>query len=322
LYVLLPGGIRNESGKWDESRPLLLQCVCLGLAISLGVALSFVWPYYSPLMLARYGGFQEHAPFGSDPFGGMVVTYLLAVVALLLSGRVRFYQFWILAFIATFAALGILRSFGISFADRYVLFMAFFAQFIVADCGAVALTQIASLRVSRRYPHYRRAADLLFVALLGIAFLKAPPLHAPIRGGILALHNWTEGQSSERAFYRRWGVFRASIHENDVLMMVPSWQAGMDIPAVTGAKVVAAALMLGVPDADERTRSVQRFFQWGQSEAVRLQELKRWHATKVVLIEPAPGLTGEMESLLGKPLWQDATRIVFAGDPSQVAATR
>lgn len=325
LYVLLPRDIRHDSeslGKSNGSRPLLLHSACLGIAIVLGVALSLLWPYYSPLMLTRYAGVQEHDLFGADPFGGMPVTYALAAVALLLSGRFRFYQFWIVAFFATFAALEILRGIGITFADRYALFMAFFAQFIVADCGAVALDQIPSRWANRRSFDFRLAADLLFVALLAIAFVKAPPLHAPIRGGILALHNWTGGFSSERAFYGKWGPLRASIQENDVLMMVPSWQAGMDIPAVTGAKVIAAALMVGVPDANERTRSVDRFFLPGQSTAIRRQELKRWHATKVVLTDPVLGLAGEMESLLGKPLWKDATRIVFGVNTSQPSAAR
>lgn len=323
LYVLLPGGIRHDADEWEkpnETPPRVLQSACLVLATVLGVALSLLWPYYSPLMLTHYTGVQEQAPFLNDPFGAMAVTYVLAVLALLLSGRMRFYQFWILAFFATFAVFEILRSLGIAFVARYALFMAFFAQFIVADCGAVAFSQIAFPWRNLRRSNFSRAADLLFIAVLGVALLKAPPLHAPVRGGILSLHNWIEGQSSERAFYAKWDPLRASIHENDVLMIVPSWNDDMDIAAVTGAKVVAAALMVDVPDADERTHSVQRFFQPGQSVAIRLQELKRWHATKVVLIEPVLGLAGEMESLFGKPLWRDSTRIVFAAGTSQAAA--
>jgi hypothetical protein len=109
------------------------------------------------------------------------------------------------------------------------------------------------------------------------------------------------------------------IHPGEVLMIAPSFDAGFAIPAVTGAKVITATAVDPVSDAAERSRAVQRFFTAGQKPEVRLQDLKRWRATKVVLIAPTLNLEGEMEALFGPPVWRDEMRIVFAVNQSALS---
>jgi hypothetical protein len=299
---------------------VMMPSLALTGALALGIALSLLWPYYSPLGLGQLAGLQQNDEFGSNPFSGIPATYLLAIAALLLSARLSVYRFWIVAFVATWGALELLRTLGIALADRYAFFMGFFAQFIVADCAAAALTQFFSARgKDAGAPRGRRAMHGVYLALFAIAFVYSPVLHAPLRSGILSLRAWREGQPGERAYYSRWEPIRAAIHPGEVLMMAPAFEEGFAIPAVTGAKVIAAVVMDGVPDAEERTRAVQRFFTAGQKPEVRRQDLKRWRATKVVLIAPTLNLAGEMEALLGPPVWRDQTHIVFTVEPERLS---
>jgi hypothetical protein len=300
-------------------RTVSLPALSLIGALVLGVGLSLLWPYYSPLVLVRYAGVEEHDPFSSEPFTGIAVAYLLAIAALLLSRRPRIYQFWIVAFLATFGAFELLRFLNIGFVGRYVLFMGFFAQFVVADCAAVAMSELFSGKRQGSGAHHGRVKSGIYFALFAIAFVYSPVLHAPLRSGILTVQAWREGKSTERAYYDRWGPLRTVIRPGEVVMMPSSWDAGLDIPAVTGAKVVAAALMVGVPDSDQRSGSIERFFTPGQTAKVRFQELKRWSATRVVLLAPALDLATEMQALLGTPVWRDETRIIFAVPPDRLA---
>jgi len=294
-------------------RSIVTPSLAIAGSLALGIALSLLWPYYSPLGLVHLAGIQQNDTFGSDPFGAMQLTYLLAIAALLLSARRHVYQFWIVAFVATFGALELLRMLGIEMADRYVFFMGFFAQFIVADCAAAAFTQLLSARGKHAgSPWSPRIANGVYLALFGIAFLYAPALHSPLRSGILTSQAWRDGKSGERAYYSRWEPLRAVIRPGEILMIAPSFEAGFAIPAVTGAKVITATAIDPVPDAAERASAVQRFFTAGQTPGVRLQDLKRWHATKVVLIAPTLDLAREMEALFGPPVWRDESRIVFA----------
>ena len=299
-------------------RPVSIPVLAIIGALVFGVGLSLLWPYYSPLILVRYGGVQEHDPFSSEPFAGIAATYVLAIAALLLSRNRRIYQFWILAFLTTFGTFELFRFLNIGFVGRYVLFMGFFAQFVVADCAAVAATEFFSGEQGRR-AYSERVKNGIYLALFAIAFVYSPALHSPLRSGILTLQAWREGKSAERAYYDRWGPLRTVIRPGEVIMMPPSWDAGLDIPAVTGAKVVAAAFMVGVPDSNERTRSVERFFTPGQTAQARLQELRRWSATKVVLIPPVLDLAEEMQALLGPPVWRDGTRVIFTVPPERLA---
>jgi hypothetical protein len=297
-------------------RSVLPPSLALGGALALGVALSLLWPYYSPLGLVQLGSIPQNDNFGSDPFGAIPVTYLLAIAGLLLSTRLRVYQFWIAAFLATLGALELLRTLGIQMADRYVFFMGFFAQFIVADCAATAFTELLSAREKHAGgPSPRSVTNGFYLALLAIAFVLTPALHSPLRSGILTMHAWREGKSGERAYYSRWAPLRAVIHPGEVLMIAPSFEAGFAIPAVTGAKVISTGAIDPVSDIAERSLAVQRFFTAGQNPEVRLQDLKHWHATKVVLIAPTLDLSSEMEALFGPPLLRDETRIVFDVEP-------
>jgi len=294
-------------------RPAVAPSLAIAGSLALGIGLSLLWPYYSPLGLVQLAGIAQNDSFGSDPFGAMPLTYLLAIAALLLSAHRRVYQFWIVAFLATFGALELLRTLGMQMADRYVFFMGFFAQFVVADCAAVAFTQLLSGRGTQAGASWPpKAASGVYLALFVFAFAYSPAIHSPLRSGILTLQAWREGKSGEDTYYNRWEPLKAVIHPGEVLMMAPSFDAGFAIPAVTGAKVVSATAFDPVPDAAERTRAVQRFFTAGQTPDLRLQELKRWHVTKVVLIAPTLDLAGEMEALFGPPVWRDETRIIFA----------
>jgi len=235
-------------------------------------------------------------------------------MGLALASHRRIYGFWVLAFIATFGALELLRSVGITFADRYVFFMGFFAQFVAADCLAVTVKQLFSLAMKRKQRSYGRlTATSIYLLLFAVGVGHyAPIVRAPIRSGILDARTWREGQSTERAFYAQWQPLQAVLHPGDIVMMPASWDAGLDLPAVTGAKIVAAALMVGVPDSDARTESVERFFKPNQASEIRLREVERWKATKVVLTEPVLGLAAEMQAQFGPPIWRDNTRLVFA----------
>jgi hypothetical protein len=319
LYLLFAAAAQlYGEGKFSSAalRPALLTSLSIDAALALGIGVSLLWPYYSPLVFLQFAGIAENSPFGSNPFAIMPVTYLLAAAALLISPHRRIYQFWIVAFVATLGAWAAFRLIGLQYGDRYAFFMAFFAQFIVADCAAVALTRFLSPTEEPRIGP-RRAISALYLALFTTACAFTPALHNPQRSRILSLHAWRNGASAENAYYRTWAPLRAVIRPGEVVMVIPSYQVVFDIPAVTGASIVALPIMVGVPDGSERQRSVERFFSPGQSQDIRLQELRRWHTTKVMLIPPVLDRSAEMEALLGPPVWRDETRIIFAVEPKR-----
>ncbi len=76
--------------------------------------------------------------------------------------------------------------------------------------------------------------------------------------------------------------------------------------------MVAVRFAHGVPDYPDRTASVERFFSRGASAETRLSELKRWRANKIVLVGPALELEPDIEALFGKPLYRNASMIVYS----------
>ena len=319
LYVVLeavwnswraPGAF----GGWQ--RPLATAAL-IGGSVFVAIVLSLLWPYYSPFLLFGFSGAQENAPFGANPFSLIPAVYVLALFALL-AWPSRVYAFWIAAFAATFGAWATYRLAGVQYGDRYVFFMAFFAQFIVADAVVAASRRVLSSEAAVRYKGNRqRILSGAYVLLFLLAFFFSPSLAPNLARQLVNPRAFWTAPSAERAFYTEWEPLRAVLGPTDMVMMAPSPGASNDVPAVTGAAVVAVPFAFAVPDYADRMQSAQRFFAPGASADARIRELKRWNATKVI-VSRSLDLAPEMESLFGPPIWRDETRLVFAVKPQDL----
>src|SRR5262249_38665803 len=154
-------------------------------------------------------------PFGSAPFSTMSWLYFLAIPSLALlfvSPRPRFL---LIGFLATLGAFCAFRLLGVAYGDRYVFFMAFFAQVLVAEAAATGFTALLNRKALAQVESYSRVprpVTLLF-SLVGIVGLigsfYAPPFRAARANGTFPypVELWTRPNAAD-AFYANYGPLR------------------------------------------------------------------------------------------------------------------
>ncbi len=301
---------QGEIGSSSAPRETVMNAGKILAAIVAAVCLSLLWPYYSLFLLASFGAIAENAPFGARPIHIMPAVYALGLLAAIPAIKAGRHLFWIAAFVATTGAWAVFRFADIHYGDRYVFFMAFFPQLMIADAASLAIERIWHQVPTRNESRLAQIAAGMYLVALGIAILRAPAMQGHWRDLVTNPAALWRGQATEQAFYNQWEPLRAALKPGDVVMM-PTVRAGNDIAAVTGARIVAVPYAASVPDLPARTASIERFFSKGASAETRLSELKRWQANKIVLVGPALKLAPEIEALCGNPLWRDATAIVY-----------
>jgi hypothetical protein len=249
----------------------------------------------------------------------MLNLYLLALpAALWLVWRVRRHGAWLWCFSATFAALLLWRHLGISFGNRYGLFMSFFAQFLLAEVAAMGLLRLSRARMSLKLPFQpsRRDAALLMALPLAavLAALPSPMLRVALDrtapAGLKAPLELLKQPSPHDAYYRQYTALAPLLTPADVVM-TPTTREVFDLAAITGARFVSAPGAIRVPDARERFEAAFVFFQRGVSWHARVSLLGRYRATKVLLPSTHAGLYVELTQQLGPPTYRSGQLALF-----------
>ncbi len=151
-------------------------------ALVAAVCLSLLWPYYSLLQLGSFGTVAEGAPFGSQPFHFMLAVYALGLVAAIPAIRAGRHLFWIVAFLATMGAWAAFRLAGLNYGDRYVFFMAFFPQVMIADAASLAIESVFRKTPNGNQKRLARMGAGIYLAALVAAIIWAPSMRGEWRG--------------------------------------------------------------------------------------------------------------------------------------------
>ncbi len=281
-------------------------------ALVAAVCLSLLWPYYSLLQLGGFGTLAEDAPFGSQPFHFMLAVYALGLVAAIPAIRAGRHLFWIVAFLATMGAWAAFRLAGLNYGDRYVFFMAFFPQVMIADAASLAIESVFRKTPNGNQKRLARMGAGIYLAALVAAIIWAPSMRGEWRDLIGEPSRLWHQPVVDKAFYDWLETYHAALKPGDVVMMPYTERVlAMDLAAVTGARMVAVQYSEDVPDFADRKSSVERFFSGGASAETRLGELKRWNANRIVLLGPTLELEPDITALAGKPIYRNPWVIIY-----------
>jgi hypothetical protein len=291
-------------------------------AVAAAVAVAALWPYSSFFGQGSMTEVREPSRFGRNPFLDMLGLYLVAVpAAVWLVVRVRRHAFMVMGFAATFAALELWRLLGISFGNRYSFFMAFFAQFLVAEAVAAGALAVAGaldherteLPAERPRPRIDRPVAIILLVAAALAWLPSPMWGKARSDRTSRLASpaalWRR-PSPHDAYHAQLGGLAAALRPGDVVLM-PLSRAAFDVASLTGARVVSAPNAHRVPDARARERDVNLYFSDRATPAQRLEIAVRYCATRVLLVRPKPPLLRALQQQLGAPMYRDRAHVLF-----------
>jgi hypothetical protein len=300
-------GLYAAHASWQRRRltPLLglMGILCVALLVA------SVWPYGSFWGQGSLTAAYEPERFGANPLGDLLNLYVVALpCAVWLAWRQRLNWFWIAGFVATLAALQVWRALGVTFGNRYSLFMGFFAQVVVGQTLGYAL--MFACRQPLELPEVRRhpSAERILLPALGVFALTGwlwAPFAAQIqqptaRGGAYSARELWAVKSPHAAFHQRFGVLKQQLDATDVVLMSIG-RSNFDLVSLTGASVVAAPHAMRVSDAATRVGDVKAFLRPATSNALRQGILDRYRVTAVVLDRTQAALAASLTPLLGPP---------------------
>ena len=294
--------------------PLLLLA-----AVGAALALAALWPYSSFLDQGSMTGVREPSRFGRHPLSDFANLYLVAIpCAIWLIARVRRHLFFATGFAATFAALELWQALGITYGNRYSFFMAFFAQFLVAEAATAGLLAIASalpLDPERARPAIDRPVALALLAAIALAWLPSPMWQVARKKPLTRLASPAEllrRASPHDAYYHQFdGV---PIEPADIVLM-PVSRSSYDLASVTGAAVVVSPNAYEVADESQRLRDIDRFFEKTTTPPTRRLILARYCPTRLLLPRAQFALLPALTQELGPPAHQDRRQVLFSLPP-------
>ena len=289
-------------------RVLLLPLLAIGVAVGLAA----LWPYAPLFGQQSMLHVQEPHDFGY-PLKDMPNLYAVSVpcYAYLLL-RLRRHAFWLLGMLVTAAVLWLWRTIDFSFGYRYSFFVAFFAQFVIAEVlvfGIYALLgPLTELRAGRRWPRVDRPLVVLILLMAGVACWQSPMLEIArqtVYYGTLRspLALW-RSPSPLAAYYARFSELRPYLSEAD-LVLFPVSRDSFDLASITGVQVISSPNALQVPDRWARERDVAQFFDPEASPEERDEVVARHHPTTMILPSWRFQLLDEFTQQYGVPLFQN-----------------
>ncbi len=305
--------LREEQiGSTTGMRHSMATFVKILAVILAAVSLSLFWPYYSLFELGNFGTMVEGAPFGSQPFHFMLAVYTLGLVAAIPAIKAGRHLFWVVAFVATMGAWATARLAGLNYGDRYIFFMAFFPQVIIADAAALAIERVWRKTPDGNQKRLARMGSGIYLAALVAAIIWTPIMRGEWMDLIRMPSSLWHMPATDKAFYDWMETYRTALKPGDVVMMSYNERVlAMDLAAVTGARMVAVQFSDDVPDLPVRADSVERFFSSGASAETRLGELRRWQANRILLIGPTLELEPDITALVGKPIYRNPWVIIY-----------
>jgi hypothetical protein len=222
----------------------------------------------------------------------------------------------VLGFLSSTLALQLCAGLGLSFGNRYAFFQAFFAQAAVAELCAVGVL----MALSRSQDHLPVRADgALRIGLLAypvlVALLTARAVvtvQARQTGSVTRHLGFVElllKASTHDAYYRRLAALSGYVSRSDVVL-TSYGDDGFDVPAMTGARVVAARFAFRVPDAEDRIARVVAFY--SKPDGMLLWDMvQRYRVTKVLVTQDYIGQADEIAKLCGPPLLRTNSLALF-----------
>lgn len=112
------------------------------------------------------------------------------------------------------------------------------------------------------------------------------------------------------AYSAQLGEVGRRLNASDVVLM-PVEHEAWNIASITGARVVASLFAYRVPDFPARVRDVTRFFAPGRSPAERVEILRRYGVTKVLLTQSVRGREAKLTLELGPPIARFRSLVLF-----------
>lgn len=290
------------------------------LSTTLALALTFASPSTSLWSHGASAGVHEPSTMGARPLEDLWNLYLVALpCAVWLVVRQKRHAFWVLGFGATLAALTVWRSLGISFGNRYSLFMGVPAQLVVSETAALGILVIARARPSLLPQLSLDQGDRMAVVTLLLAAVVAgvssPMLRVACDGASAArLRSPKELlglPAPGKRYYEKYQALKPYLSSEDVVM-TPHSREVFDIAATTGARFASAPGAIRVSDAHDRARAVASYFNLSTTAALRRALLDRYGITKVLLPRAYHGFFPRLQRELGEPPYQDDRFAVFA----------
>lgn len=269
-----------------------------------------LWPYTEFFGQSSLRDINEGSRFG-DWFW-LEFPNLYAVGAICFAYailRLRRHAFWLLALLATLAALAVWRMMGFSFGNRYAFFAAFFPQFMVAEVMALGIFSLVGplpeLPPGRRHAAWDAPLLLIILFVACTAWLRSPMLARAKQtkdwGTLWSPAAILKRPSSHDAYYERYSELRPVLSEADTVLL-PESRAAFDLAAITGASVVISPNAHRVPDRVARSRSVRSFFNPKTRPEVRIEIARRYGASKIVLPRRDFGMLGTLTKSFGGPI--------------------
>lgn len=286
------------------------RVVLLGLACAMTAPLSLMWPWTNPLGLAPLSGVDEFDAlrpyFSRQPVLCFAFVYAAAVPVAIrcMVRRERGELMWMGA--ATAATLLACRAAGVSFGDRFAIFAAFIPQALVSIACVDAIDIIARWRpgapaalsggsVAPRNPLPAAAALLAWlIAGAALGLLRSPPVVVP---------RFARGEPSpSMQYYTRVAPLARFLTPDDIVALPISYWS-WDVPAVTGARVIAGNFDFMLPDFQERKRDIRTILDAGSEDRDRRAAIARRRVTAVLLVNAAPSDVAAMTDWAGTPIY-------------------
>jgi hypothetical protein len=262
---------------------------------------------------------HEGAVFGK-PLSDMPNLYALCLPCFgYLAWRLGHHSIWAFGMLATWGVLAFFRHIGFDFGNRYTFFVAFFAQFVVAEVMALGifalLGPMPELRAERQSPGLDRPFLIGVLAVALVAWLPSPMLDQARKpksqyGTLSTPLALLRQPSPLDEYYAQFAELRAHVSERD-LVLFPFVRAAFDLSSITGAKVVSSPNAIKVPDRVARELGVKRFFDARASKEQRARLLSCYRPTKLVLPSDRFNLLAVLSAQFGPPTHQLTTYAVW-----------
>ncbi|HTV17860.1 MAG TPA: hypothetical protein VMG12_04295 [Polyangiaceae bacterium] len=322
-WVVGIGGLFALQAAWQRRSFQPLACAALVLALALVPAL--VWPYSAFFGQQSMVGVKEGAPFGGFPWNEFPLTYAIGLGCLAyLWWRLRQHGFWVVALVATLAALGVWHIIHFEFGDRYALFALFPLQLATAEVMAMAIFVALELPAALPVPLRRWEKPALLAALAVIALGWLPSPMAKIArqptgwGRLPSVASILERPPQHDAYYQAYAPMSAHLGEADIVL-TPVSRAVFDIASVTGASSVAAPNAWSVPDRLARIQAVSDFFNPKTTPSRRIEIAQQWHATRVLVPKAQFNLLPALTQTFGPALYRDDQKALLGIEPAPPA---
>jgi hypothetical protein len=273
-----------------------------------GFVLALLWPYTPFLGQSSLRDVAERSDLGREPFADQLDLYLVAIpCAAWLVTRARRHLFFVLGFAATAAALLLWRAIGVGFGNRYAFFMAFFAQFLVAEVATAGVLVLLRAPAVGRSFWLDRAAPVALLLAAALAWIPSPMWKENTLPSPLAL--WRR-PSTHDAYYAQFGALPAQVRRDDVVLMA-GWQRAFDFLAITGARVVSTRTLHRIPQTEARGQEMGVLFSEDARPEARLAIIRKYCATRVLLPSDRARVVAALQAWLGTPMYRDGQYTMF-----------